>query len=155
MPTGDPWGAAAALSAAVLLCAAAWCDWRRREVPHWIVLGLFGIWLAAAGVAPEALGAAPLAAALCAAAALAVGFAMFASGAFGGGDGKILAAVALWTGPYDLGFALLAAAALLLAFCIHSRSARATAFRARGIPVATALAPPAAVLLAARAVAAS
>ena len=62
-----------------------------------------------------------------------------------------LAAVALWLGPSDVGFGLLAAAALLLPMCVAARRRPSGSLR-DGIPFACALAPPAAILLVARAI---
>ena len=137
--------------AAGLATLAAWTDWRRREVSNWTVLALVALWGLSAFLAPWALGAAPLAGLACGCAGLGAGFAFYALGWFGGGDGKLLAALALWLGPTDVGFSLLAAAALLTVMCVAAHR-QTDGGRRDGIPFACALAPPAAVLLAARAV---
>lgn len=140
--------AVAALGAcAALVAASAWTDWRRREIPHAFLIAMLALWVLAAFAAPGALGAAPLAGLVCGGVALLLGYAMYAFGAFGGGDGKLLAAAALWLGPGDIGLALLGAAALLLAFRVRAFAAGAGALRSRGIPFACALAPPTAALL--------
>ncbi|MCY3819777.1 MAG: prepilin peptidase [Gammaproteobacteria bacterium] len=147
------------LAATVLLCCvlvslvAVWTDVKHREVPHWIVGALVALWAVAAVVAPEALGAAPLTGLVCGATALAVGFFLHALGWLGGGDGKLLAALALWLGPADLGFALLATGLIGLVLALPALLRRPASFRDRGIPYACAIAPPAAAILAVRAVA--
>lgn len=146
------WPGTMALAVAAGLAAwTAWTDWRRREVPDWTVLTLVGLWGFAAVFAPGALGGTAMEGLACGAAGLAAGFVLHALGWLGGGDGKLLAAAALWLGPVDLGFGLLAAAALLLALWVGLRR-RAADNRGDGIPFACALAPPTAVLLAARGV---
>ena len=130
-----------------------WTDWRRRDVPHAVVLGLAGLWCVAAVAAPEALGGTPAAALLCGAVALVAGFLLFLPGWLGGGDGKLAGALALWLGPQDMAIALLASAALLLALLVAPAfGGLAQDFRTRGIPFACAVVPPFALLLAARAV---
>lgn len=142
-----PWLGAAAMLAAV----AAWTDWRTREIPHWIVAGLAGAWILAAVRAPDALGFSPLAGILCGAVGLTVGFVLFAAGWAGGGDGKLLAALALWLGPADASAFLFGTIALLLLFSIYACTRAGAAFRRRGIPVASAFGPPAVAVLGARA----
>lgn len=144
---------AVALSgAACLAVGAMWTDWCRRDVPHALVLGLAGLWCVAAVFAPTALGGTPDAALLCGAAALAVGFLLFLPGWLGGGDGKLVGALALWLGPQDLAIALLASAALLLMLLMApALGGIGRDFRARGIPFACAFVPPSVLLLAARA----
>ncbi len=150
--------AAAMLAAAMLGGGGAmWTDWRRREVPHGLVLGLAGLWCAAAVSAPTALGGEPGAALACGGAALAVGFLLFQLGWLGGGDGKLVGVLALWLGPQDLAIALVASAMLMLLMLLMSRvpGGIGLGFRSRGIPFACAVVPPAAALLAARALDAS
>ena len=144
-------GAVVLAAGAALSMAAAWTDWRRREVPHWIVGGLVAGWLAVAGASPGVLGAPPLHGVVFAACALAAGFVTHAAGWVGAGDAKLLAALALWLGPAAAGFVLTACAGLLLLFVLAARTERGTVLRTRGIPVACALAPPAALVMATRA----
>ncbi len=122
-------------------------------MPHWIVGSLVLLWVLTAALAPEALNGEPLMGIVCGAAAFVMGFCLHAFGWLGGGDGKLLAALAMWLGPADLGFALLATGlfGLLLALPALFRISRA--FRDRGIPYACAIAPPAATILALRAIA--
>ncbi len=138
------------LSAALALVAV-WTDVKRREVPHWIVIGLALLWGVAAVWAPAALGAAPTAGLLCGAAALLFGFILHALGWLGGGDGKLLAVLAMWLGPADIGLALLATGALGLLLALPAMLRGDGEYRRRGLPLAAAIAPPAATLLAARA----
>ena len=58
--------------------------------------------------------------------------------------------LALWLGPVDAAFAALGASVLLLGL-LSSAAVGGPARRRRGVPLACALAPPAAVLIAARA----
>lgn len=80
-------------------------DLRELRVPNWVPLSIAGLFLlhsvtdGASGL-PMHL--------LIAAAVLVAGFAMFVAGVFGGGDAKLLSALALWMGPTNLvAFALL------------------------------------------------
>ena len=139
-------------SVVALVGAAAWTDWRRRDIPHWTTVGPLAVWAVAAAWARPALGGTVAVSLVCGAVGLALGALFYVFGWLGGGDGKLLAVLALWLGPYDVAFALPAAAALLLVLLIVARS-EGSDMRRRGIPVACALAPPAAALLAARALA--
>ncbi len=130
-----------------------WTDWRAREVPNWLTGALAAMWVAAWATMPEALGTAPAAGLVCGAGGLVLGFAFHAAGWLGAGDGKLLAALALWLGPRDLPFALLGTSVLGLLLLVLAWARPEGEFRTRGIPFAWALAPPAATLLLARAVA--
>ena len=94
-------------------------------VPDWAVLALLGLWGVSALLAPWALGTTPLAGLACGCAGLGAGFAFHALGWLGGGDGKLLAAVALWLGPADVGFGLLAARGAAAACDVRGRAATA------------------------------
>lgn len=137
-------------TAIALVAVAMWTDARRREIPHWATGGLLAAWGVAAALARPALGGTVVAALICGAVGLGLGALCYAFGWLGGGDGKLLAALGLWLGPGDMGFALLAGAGLLLLLYVAARSG-AGGMRQRGIPFACAVAPPAAVLLATRA----
>ena len=130
-------------------------DWRRREIPHWVVAGLVTWWIMAAWVVPSALDAARWTALVCGVGGLAAGYGFHALGWLGGGDGKLLAVLALWLGPKDLGLWLLGTAALGLLLSLLTLSRPTGDFRTRGIPFAWAMVPPAATLLIARAAALS
>ena len=146
--------AATALFCCVLVSLVAiWTDVKRREVPHWVIGTLVALWVLAAVMAPEALNGDPIMGLACGAAVLVVGFCLHALGWLGGGDGKLLAALAMWLGPADLGLALLATGLFGLLLALAALPRRSTRFRDRGIPYACAIAPPAAAILAARAVA--
>ena len=146
-------GLAALLGSVLLASVAVWTDLKRREIPHWVPVGLFLLWLAAALLEPQALNATLLAGLACGGGGLVLGFALHALGWLGGGDGKLLAALALWLGPEDLGPALLTAGLLGLLLVLAAWTRRSGELRQRGIPCALAIAPPAATLLAARVVA--
>ena len=126
---------------------------KHREVPHWIVGALVLLWVLTAALAPEALNGEPLMGIVCGAAAFVVGFCLHALGWLGGGDGKLLAALAMWLGPSDLGLALLATGLFGLFLALPALLRISRAFRDRGIPYACAIAPPAATILALRAIA--
>ena len=146
------WAVATLASGAALALVAMWTDVKRREIPHWVLGALAGLWLQAAFLAPEALNASLLAGLGCGAAGLALGFILYCCGWLGGGDGKLLAVLAMWLGPADVGFALLATSALGLLLAVAALLG-AKAWRQRGIPFALAIAPPAATVFAARAIA--
>ena len=134
--------------AAVALASAAWADWRRRQIPHWPVAALVAAWGVVAVAAPAA--GPPLAGAACGTGALGVGAAMWSAGWLGAGDVKIAAAIGLWLGPAEFGLALVGAGVLMLAM-LATAFALGGDFVRRGLPVACALAPPAATLLVRRA----
>ena len=146
------WLGLAAIAAGVgFALAAVWTDIKRREVPHWIIGGLVTAWLAAVILEPEALDASPVASVVCGLLGLVLGFALHAVGWLGGGDGKLMAALALWLGPADIAVALLCTGlvgGLLLVLAL----ARRERWRHRELPCAVAIVPPAATLLIARAV---
>lgn len=131
---------------ALLGVLAAWSDWACGRIPHWPAATLVAGWAVAAVAAPDLLGAPPLVGLACGAFALAVGLALRAVGWLGGGDVKLAAALGLWLGPVDFGLALVAAGALTLGM-LASASAVGGDLARRGVPLACALAPPAAVLL--------
>ncbi len=62
------------------------------------MIALFGVFAVAVGLTPAAIGGHALAGF----SGLAIGFALFAFGAIGGGDAKLFAATALWLGFGDL-----------------------------------------------------
>ena len=138
-------------AASFLTVAAGIADWRRREVPQWTVVGLVGFWCVVVLVEPGALGANPPGGLVCGVAALAVGLICFGFGWMGAGDAKLLPALGLWLGPEDFPFALSSGAVVALALIIAARRRPGGELHRRGIPLATALAVPAAVLLATRA----
>jgi prepilin peptidase CpaA len=82
---------------AVLIVAAAFEDFRRFMIPNWLTLGICALWPLSVLTAPSAAGA--LGALACGFAVFVVGALLFARGYIGGGDVKLLAAVALWAGP--------------------------------------------------------
>ena len=145
------WAIATLVGAVALASVPVWTDLKHRRIPHWVHGALVALWLQAAFFAPQALGAQPLAGLVCGLAGLGLGFGLYACGWLGGGDGKLLAVLAMWLGPADIGLALLATAVLGLALVLRARF-RDAAWRRRGIPFALAIAPPAATVFAARAV---
>ena len=140
-------------AATVAVVCSLWTDWRSREVPHWVILGLVALWAVAVFASPEALGFAAQSGLVCGGLMLVLGFCLHATGWLGAGDGKLLAALALWLGPRDLGLALLGTTVLGLMLVVLAWRRPDGDFRKRGIPFAWAIAPPGATLLLARAVA--
>lgn len=143
------WGSAALGVAGTIALAAAVADWRHRIIPHWLTGLLALLWLPVALWAPAALAASPSAALLCGAFGLGLGWALYALGWLGGGDGKLLGVLALWLGPKDVGTALLGAVPLGVALTAWGLAS--PSFRARGVPMAVAIGTPAALLLMGRA----
>jgi len=126
-------------------------DWNQREISHWLLGGLVLLWGVAAWFVPDAVGAPLLWSLLCGVGGMAVGFALYAWAGLGGGDAKLLAALAMWLGPWDLGLWLLGAAALGLLLILVAVVGCSTDFRDRGLPFAWAISPPAVALLLGRA----
>lgn len=100
------WGSGGAFVGLVL--AAAIADLRGRRIPNPIPLALIAVFLVSVlatgrgGLLPGALAAGGL--------VLAAGFLLHALGVWGGGDAKLAAAVALWTGLSGLAPFLMATA---------------------------------------------
>ena len=154
MSASNAWfGIAVSGLATLIALIAIYTDGRWREIPNWLVAGLILLWAVAAWFAPEVLGTAPRSGLICGAVGLAAGYGFHALGWLGGGDGKLLAALALWLGPKDIGLWLLATATLGLVLALLALSRPTGDFRSRGIPFAWAIVPPAATLLIARAIA--
>ena len=147
------WDMALLVGAAAFAFVAVWTDVKRREIPHWALGSLAGLWLCAALFTPAALGGEPLGGLVCGALALLLGFVLYALGWLGGGDGKLLAVLSMWLGPADVGLALLATSALGLLLTVCTLVYRGGDWRRRGVPYGLAISPPAATLLVARAVA--
>lgn len=82
---------------ASLLLYAAYSDVTRLIIPNWISVALTAVFPIAALVAGAPLGAIGVHLAV-GFGVLALGFALFQLNVFGGGDAKLLAAVAVWTG---------------------------------------------------------
>jgi prepilin peptidase CpaA len=80
-----------------LLLAAAVIDVRQRRIPNWLTLGLILSGLARAAALSGWAGLAHAVAGVFAGAA--VPFILFALGALGGGDVKLLAGIGAWLGP--------------------------------------------------------
>ena len=145
-------GVAALCCCVLISVVAVWTDVKHREVPHWVIGAIVSLWALTAVVAPEALNGEPIMGIVCGVTALLFGFFMHALGWLGGGDGKLLAALAMWLGPADLGIALLATGLFGLLLALPALFRISTLFRDRGIPYACAIAPPAAAILTFRAV---
>lgn len=135
--------------AAASAVGAALADWRRRRIPHSLVVALVFGWALVAATFPEALGGSPLAGLACCAGALGIGFALWAVGWLGGGDVKLAAVLGLWLGPADFGIAIVGGGFLLLA--VAGTTLALGGGSRRDLPVALALAPPSVALLAFRA----
>ena len=131
-------------SACGLFAACVVCDLRSRRIPNAIVLALLGLFAAyavtgAAGPPAElwmrlAIGAAFLAG----------GFALYLTGGFGAGDGKLIAVAGIWVGLADLSPFLFGLGACALALSLFSLLPFERTRRLRSdLPFALAIAPPA------------
>lgn len=86
---------------AALVLYGAWSDARALRIPNWVSLALLSLFYPTAlvaGIGLEAIAWHTGAGAV----VLLVGFILFALGLFGGGDAKLMAAVALWVGWRDV-----------------------------------------------------
>ena len=137
-----------------LFAASVVCDLRSRRIPNVIpiaLLGLFAVYAAAGAAGPPAalwvnfaIGAVLLAA----------GFALYLSGRFGAGDGKLIAIAGLWIGPADLGPFLLGIGGCALALSLFALLPFERTRRLRSdLPFAVAIAPPAMAVMIPRALA--
>ena len=137
-----------------LFAAGMVCDLRSRRIPNVIpvaLLGLFAVYAAAGAAGPPAalwvnfaIGAVLLAA----------GFALYLSGRFGAGDGKLIAIAGLWIGPADLGPFLLGIGGCALALSLYALLPFEKTRRLRSdLPFAVAIAPPAMAVMIPRALA--
>jgi prepilin peptidase CpaA len=81
----------------VLMAIAAFEDFRRFTIPNWLTLGLCALWPLSLLAAPSVSGTVGDLA--CGLIVFAIGALLFARGYLGGGDVKLLAAAALWSGP--------------------------------------------------------
>ena len=93
-----------------LLVVAALSDIATMTIPNWVSIALAGAFLPVALIAGMALGQIGLHLAF-GFAVLVIGFALFQFGVLGGGDAKLIAAAAVWTGaaafgPFALGTVL-------------------------------------------------
>lgn len=138
------------LTGCTLFGAAAVYDLRFRSIPDRVPLGLLAVFGVYAGVADQGP---PLWAHLATAVVLLlVGFGLFAAGALGGGDGKLLAGAGLWVGPLDISLFLAGLGLLSLGLGLLSLLPLAATRRLRSnLPLAVAIAPPAIVVLSSRA----
>jgi prepilin peptidase CpaA len=80
------------------LVGAAAIDWRTRRIPNWLTFPLILSGLAQSLTAARTVS--PTASALGLLLAGGLAFLMFALGAMGGGDVKLLAAIGAWVGPW-------------------------------------------------------
>lgn len=135
-----------------LLVAAAIGDLRDRRVPNAIpllLLGLFAVYAFAGAIRPPgslwqhlAIGAVLLAA----------GFALYATGRFGGADAKLIALAGLWAGPHDLAVFLFGLGACALLLSTYALLPHEGARRLRSeLPFAVAIVPPSLAVLVPRA----
>jgi prepilin peptidase CpaA len=85
------------LAFAAVLVWAAIGDMRRLIIPNWISVSIAGLFALHVGMSPVPVGI--LAAVGVAMATLVFGIALFAFNLIGGGDVKLMAAIALWAGP--------------------------------------------------------
>ena len=140
--------------ACALFAAGMVCDLRSRRIPNAIplaLLGLFAVYAVAGEAGPlEAMwGHLAIGAAL-----LAAGFALYLTGRFGAGDGKLIAVAGIWIGPADLSLFLLGLAACAFALSLFALLPFDRSRRLRNeLPFAVAIAPPAVAVMIPRALA--
>lgn len=139
-------------SACGLFVASALTDLRNRRIPNVIpllLLGFFSVYAAAGGIRPTG---SPWSHLAVGAVLLATGIALYATGKFGGGDAKLMAAAGLWAGPADLSVFLFGLGVCALALSAFAMLPFAPTRRMRSdLPFATAIAPPALVVVIPRA----
>ena len=127
-----------------LFAASVVCDLRSRRIPNVIplaLLGLFAVYAAVGAAGPPAVLWVHF---LIGAVLLAGGFALYLSGRFGAGDGKLIAIAGLWIGPADLTLFLLGLGACALALSLFALLPFEKTRRLRSdLPFAVAIAPPA------------
>ena len=127
-------------------------DLRWRRIPNAIplaLLALFAVYAIAGGAGPLGGLWANLA---IGAVFLAAGFALYLSGGFGAGDGKLIAVAGVWVGPADLSLFLLGLAAGAFALSLFALLPIDAARRLRReLPFAVAIAPPAVAVMIPRA----
>jgi len=109
---------------ALSLLSAAVSDVRRYMIPNWLVAGVVATF--ATNLFAEPLNPSDIALHLAAGVIILIlGFFLFAKGLFGGGDAKLLAAMALWTGfsdlPRFLAVTTIAGAVLAIAVLLQRR----------------------------------
>jgi prepilin peptidase CpaA len=91
-----------------MLCIAAVIDWRERRIPNWLTLLTLASGIVSSFLAGHVAG--PSEALLGMLVGFAIPFVLFAMGALGGGDVKLLAGVGAWLGPVGAVKVFLAAA---------------------------------------------
>ena len=127
-----------------LFAAGMACDLRSRRIPNAIPLALLGLFAAHAAAGAAGPPGAILAHLAIGAVLLAGGFALYLSGRFGAGDGKLIAVAGTWIGPADLGVFLLGLAACAFGLSLFALLPFDRTRRLRGeLPFAVAIAPPA------------
>lgn len=126
-----------------LFVAAAIGDLRNRRVPNAIPLllvGLFAVYASAGAILPPG---SPWHHVAIGAVLLAAGFALYATGRFGGADAKLIAVAGLWAGPNDLAVFLFGLGACALLLSMYALLPYAGARRLRTeLPFAVAIVPP-------------
>lgn len=135
-----------------LLGAAVVFDLLRREVPNVVPLALLGLFLIQIAVVGHRELTPLWAHFATGGALLALGFVLFLMGALGAGDGKLMAAAALWVGPGGIGTFLFGVGLLgFLVALICLLPYESTRRWRDNIPFAVAISPPAIALLTLRA----
>jgi prepilin peptidase CpaA len=85
------------LALTAILVWAAIGDMRRLIIPNWISLAIAGLYVLHVAASPVPVGV--LGGVAVGAATLVAGFGLFACNLIGGGDVKLMSAIALWAGP--------------------------------------------------------
>ena len=144
----------AVISACLLFFASIVTDLRRRQIPNTIpilLLVLFAIYAGTGGIRTfgilwEHLAVGGI--------ILIVGFALYLTGRFGGGDSKLLAVAGVWVGPSPLYLGFFLCGLAIFAFALSMVSLlpikKSRCLRTQ-LPFAVAIAPPAVMVLSLRA----
>lgn len=135
-----------------LMAAAVVFDLLHRQVPNTVPVALVGLFVLHVAVTGHRDMVPLWAHVLTGVVLLVVGFVLFLMGVLGAGDGKLMAAAALWVGPADVGSFLFGVGLLGLGLGLVSLLPFDATRRLRNdLPFAAAIAPPAIALLALRA----
>lgn len=144
------------MACCALLAAAVVFDLLHRRIPNTVPVALVGLFVLHAAVTGHRDMAPLWAHVVTGVALLVVGFVLFLMGMLGAGDGKLMAAAALWVGPAGVGSFLFGMGVLGLGLGLFSLLPFDATRRLRNeLPYAAAIAPPAIALLALRAFAAT
>lgn len=125
----------AVISACVLVVLGAAWDACTFEIPDWVSIGIAGVFVVALATRGFPTGMA-IGHLITGGGVFAIGALLFAARVFGGGDVKMLSAVALWAGPAGIATLTLAVAITGGVLCLALLGGRALAARTASVPQA-------------------